>query len=123
MRLGQMFFTPQGRIRRRDYWLYGVLNVTFFFVFAVILYGTLAVLGLARPANGNGGGAWAYLYAPVFVWVSLCLTIKRLHDRGLSGWWAPLGLVPVAGWLWAIVVCGCLDGTPGENAYGPSPKP
>ena len=122
MRLGQMFFNADGRIRRRDYWLYGVLNVTFLFVFAVVLYGTLAVLGLAKPADGHGGGAWIYLYMPVFLWASLCMTIKRCHDRGLSGAWAILGLIPVIGWLWAIVVCGCLAGTPGDNAYGSMPK-
>ena len=55
MRLGIMLFTAQGRIRRRDYWLYSVLNFVFFLVFAVVLYGTLAVLGLAKPATGHGG--------------------------------------------------------------------
>ncbi len=122
MRLSQMFFDANGRIRRRDYWLYGALNFLFLFVFAVVLYGTLAVLGLARPADGHGGGAWIYLYMPVYLWASVCMTIKRCHDRGLAAAWAVLSLVPVIGWIWAVVVCGFLPGTSSDNAYGPSPK-
>ena len=123
MRLGPMLFTAGGRIRRRDYWLYSVVNVGAWFLFSAVLYGTLAVLGLAKPADSHGGGELSYLYLPVFVWASLCLTIKRLHDRDISAVWSVLGLVPVIGWIWAVVMCGCLDGTPGDNRYGPSPKP
>ncbi len=122
MRLGPMLFTASGRIRRRDYWLYSVINVGAWFLFSAVLYGTLAVMGLARPADGHGGGQWSYLYLPVFLWASLCLTTKRLHDRNVSAVWSVLGLVPVIGWIWSIVVCGCLDGTPGDNRYGPPSK-
>lgn len=122
MRLTQMFFSAKGRIRRRDYWLYGVLNFAFFFVFAAVLYGTLAVLGLAKPADGHGGGQWAYLWLPVYLWASVCMTIKRWHDRGKSGWWTLISLIPGIGFVWTLIECGILDGTPGDNAYGPSPK-
>jgi uncharacterized membrane protein YhaH (DUF805 family) len=30
--------------------------------------------------------------------------------------------VPIIGGLWTFVECGCLDGTPGSNRFGPSPK-
>ena len=121
MHLGSMFFSPRGRIGRRDYWLYSVLNFTFLFLFAFVLYAVLAVLGYARPADGHGGGQWAYLYAPLYIWAGLCLTIKRCHDRGKTGWWALAGLVPVVGWVWAIVACGVLAGAPEENRFGPPP--
>jgi len=31
-------------------------------------------------------------------------------------------LIPVIGGLWTLIECGFLDGTPGSNKYGPSPK-
>ena len=34
-----------------------------------------------------------------------------------------LGLVVTATKIWLFVIIGCLDGTPGANQFGPSPKP
>nr|WP_237183157.1 DUF805 domain-containing protein [Roseomonas gilardii] len=46
---------------------------------------------------------------------------KRWHDRGRSGWWNLLLLLPFIGWLWLFISLCCRDGTRGPNRYGPDP--
>jgi uncharacterized membrane protein YhaH (DUF805 family) len=57
-----------------------------------------------------------------YVWILLALQIKRWHDRDKSWVWIFISLIPLVGPIWALVECGFLDGTPGPNKYGPSPK-
>lgn len=52
----------------------------------------------------------AYLY--------LSANARRFHDRGKSGWWSLIGLIPIIGTIWVIIECGCLKGDPGSNQYG-----
>lgn len=60
------------------------------------------------------------LQVPV-IWILLAVSVKRLHDRGRSGGWLLLNLLPVIGQLWLFVECGCRRGVPGPNAYGADP--
>lgn len=55
------------------------------------------------------------------IWPGLAVSIKRWHDRGKSGWWILIALVPLIGGLWALIETGFLPGTPGTNEYGPDP--
>jgi len=66
---------------------------------------------------------------------SLAVTVRRLHDRNMSGWYLVgfigaiivLSLVPVVGPLLMVLleigylVLMVLPGTPGPNKYGPDP--
>ena len=49
------------------------------------------------------------------------VSVKRWHDRDRSGWWVLLNLLPVIGWLWALVDNGFVRGTRGPNRYGADP--
>lgn len=60
------------------------------------------------------------LYVPL-IWIGFAVGIKRWHDRGKSGWWILIGLIPVIGGIWTFVECGCLRGTFGANRYGEDP--
>ncbi len=61
---------------------------------------------------------------------SIAVTIRRLHDRDMSGWWygglwiagfIPLvNILAIFGYL-ALLVVLCLPGTEGPNRYGPDP--
>jgi len=81
--------------------------------------------------NGSNGGAAGLgivgliIYLAVLVlaiWVGLALQIKRWHDSDKSWVWIFISLIPFVGAIWALIECGFLDGTPGPNKYGPSPK-
>lgn len=70
-------------------------------------------------------GAVAIIFALIFLFISaivvLTLQIRRFHDQDRSGWFVLLNLIPYVGW--AIVLAFMLvDGTPGDNRFGPSPK-
>lgn len=65
----------------------------------------------------------------VIALMTFTVTIRRLHDRGHTGWlilvyWLR-GCVPfvniVSGLIYLIDV-GCVDGVPGPNQYGSDPK-
>ena len=51
---------------------------------------------------------------------NLAVTIRRLHDQDKSGWWLLISFIPFGGLV--LLVFMFIDGTPGENEYGPSPK-
>lgn len=67
------------------------------------------------------------IYSLICLIPSLSLLIRRLHDVGMSGWWALLliaMLIPLLNFLVAIalLVLFCIDGKPETNKWGPSPK-
>lgn len=63
------------------------------------------------------------------LFAQLPVTVRRLHDINLSGWWLLLfrlgEAIPYIGIFVSIaeiIIVGCWDGTPGENKYGSDPK-
>jgi uncharacterized membrane protein YhaH (DUF805 family) len=62
-----------------------------------------------------------YLYAIAIVIPSLAVTVRRLHDIDKSGFWYFINFVPLIGGIWLLILT-CMEGTGGENSYGPDPK-
>ena len=56
-----------------------------------------------------------------WLWCSIAIGAKRCHDRGRSGWYQLIGLIPLLGALWLFVDLGLLKGNAGENRFGPDP--
>jgi uncharacterized membrane protein YhaH (DUF805 family) len=54
-------------------------------------------------------------------WTSLAVGAKRCHDRGRSGWFQLISLIPFIGSLWLLVELGILKGKEGGNRFGPDP--
>lgn len=126
-----------GRSRRLEYWMFALLNV----IVAVVLMGLMLAGGLPLSALGNPEDP-QLSFSPIFwlamvlmlVWVlavlvpGIAVTVRRLHDRDMSGWWY-LGLIvlqfiPFVGLIASIafLVLMLLPGTPGPNRFGPDPK-
>lgn len=139
MTLEQKLFHFQGRIRRRDYWLCSILTTLFALCVAAV-----AVLGFGAGLEDENLSSGIWLIA---LWPNLALGVKRLHDRGRSGWFCvPFLIVPgilqevparlevgapvlffVNVWVfvllvWGLVEMGLRDSVPGTNRFGPSPK-
>lgn len=107
----QKFATFQGRARRREYW--------FFILFNAIISIALAITDISL--GGDSMGLLSGLYSLLIFLPSLAVTVRRLHDIDRSGWWLLLYVVPVVGVL-VILVFTVLDGTQGNNEFGPDPK-
>ena len=137
MSLIQFLFGFHGRVRRLHLWLY-VLAVMVIQGGIVWQFGHILNLphhhdmmmssDMGLISNHMGGiyivthNPFAGLFGLVLVWTHLAVFVKRWHDRNKSGWWMLINLIPFIGWLWSLIECGFLDGTPGPNTYGPDPK-
>src|SRR6185437_14805182 len=134
MRDWRNYFTFQGRLNRRPYWLMSLMIV-------VVFVAVGSVLGIFSRMIGTSDTAPALAVVGLFfiplivalMWSSLSISVRRLHDRDKSGWWilmfgvlpGVLGVLPVVGALlslpfsiWAFVELGCLRGAQGPNKYG-----
>lgn len=103
------YATFSGRARRREYWMYTLVNS--------LIFAALWLAGMV--ADFMFIVAILYMLA-VFV-PGLAVTVRRLHDTGRSGWWFFINFVPFVGGV-IVLVFMCLDSAPGDNAYGANPK-
>jgi uncharacterized membrane protein YhaH (DUF805 family) len=103
------YANAEGRARRKEYWMFVLFNLLFVLTAGIVdfLLGTFPVIYV--------------LYCLAIIVPSIAVSIRRLHDIGKSGWWMLIGLIPIIGGIWFLVLV-CTDGTPGANSYGPSPK-
>ena len=130
-------FSFKGRSTRLEYWRVQLLSV--------ILGALVGVISLVTIQWTRGFLFLGYL--PVLA-LSLAVCVRRLHDRGRSGWWyllfggGPLlsaqladasertvdplvflvfGLATLALGVWGLIEIGFLRGRPGPNRYGDDP--
>jgi uncharacterized membrane protein YhaH (DUF805 family) len=116
----QTLFSFSGRIRRSTFWLYALgMGVV---VGVVVGVGIMLASSSSGGAMGIVGSVIAFAAYIVALWAGLALQIKRWHDRDKSWVWIFIAFIPFVGAIWALVETGFLDGTPGPNKYGPSPK-
>lgn len=116
-----IWFSFEGRLRRADYWMKYILPIL---VISVVLSLVDALAGLMivlDDTTGAGIGILSSIFAIVSIWIALAAGAKRCHDRGRSGWFQLLLLLPVIGWIWLLVELCFLRGTDGENRFGPDP--
>jgi uncharacterized membrane protein YhaH (DUF805 family) len=138
-------FSLSGRMTRSDFWVTTIALTIVTVLLSVVLNSTIRIF--ERPVRI----ALIFLALQLLIaWPGYAISVKRGHDRGFSGWrtfWlnvvshgVPIALIVVpllmharpqwqgAFWVFAVLTIymavdyGCLDGTPGENKYGPSPK-
>ncbi|HEX7761347.1 MAG TPA: DUF805 domain-containing protein [Caulobacteraceae bacterium] len=130
MSIWQILFSFEGRIRRTHWWL-ARLGLGFGLVVLILVLGAIfAAIGAAGGgSSGAGGEAGALvvgsailLCLPLLIWTELAITAKRWHDRDKPAVMVLIIFIPFIGGIWTLVECGFLDGTPGPNQYGASPK-
>jgi uncharacterized membrane protein YhaH (DUF805 family) len=98
MSITEKLFSFNGRLRRRDWWLFvvllGVAQVIVQIVANMATGGSAAMF--TSPAAMSAPGAMAAfthslivraVVSLVFLWPALAIGVKRLHDRNRSGWW------------------------------------
>lgn len=116
-------FSPRGRLGRMQYFLQSIAIIGALFV---VIVGIVAVLLATEDVVGSDGlfvlgiAAIVLVYAVAAVLMAF-LSVKRLHDLNLSGWFFWVGLVPFVGFLFSIYML-FGPGTDGANQYGPVPS-
>lgn len=128
-----------GRSRRKEYWSFLLLNFVVYFVCAALMIaGGFSMAAMTNPgeaASVKAPGAGFFLGAGIFgiyflaiLIPSIAVTVRRFHDRNMSGWFfllfLVLSLIPFVGFLVSLgmLVLMCLEGTRGPNKFGPDPK-
>lgn len=147
MPFSSILFSFAGRLNRAPYWLASIgLGAAAAVLFVAVVI-SLAIAGASAAALTSSQmvmviviGGLVFLF---MIWITLALTIKRLHDRDKSAWWvllfylAPsilqaighragsagfiLALIGFGIGLWALVEIGFRRGTAGPNSYGHDP--
>lgn len=84
-----------GRSRRMEYWMFALFIVIVYAVcFALMLAGGFSLAAFADPANATPeapgivfwvGAALIALFALAIIIPSIAVTVRRLHDRNISG--------------------------------------
>jgi len=107
-----------GRARRKEYWMFQLINM----IILVVLFAALIppLITHSQSFLLLFLGVFLCVYALATIIPGLAVSVRRLHDADLSGWWVLVGLVPAGGII--LLVFHVLDGTPGPNRYGPNPK-
>lgn len=112
----QRYADFSGRSRRMEYWMFFVLNFAVSFI-ASILDGILGMTGMV----GGIYGPLTLLSGLALLVPSIAVAVRRLHDQDKSGWFLLLIFIPILGAI-ALLVFMFLEGTKGDNKYGPDPK-
>ena len=106
-----LFLADEGRLTRKPFWI-GTIVLSIVEVIVDLFVG--------RPESPVSVGI-SVIVGIALLYPSICLGIKRFHDRDKSGWWFLIILVPVIGTIWFFVETGFLRGTVGPNRFGPDP--
>lgn len=99
-----------------EYWMFFLLNVGVSVV-ASILDGILGMSGMI----GGVYGPLTVVAMLALIIPGIAVAVRRLHDQDKPGWWLLLVFVPIIGAI-VLLVFMFLEGTKGDNQYGPDPK-
>jgi uncharacterized membrane protein YhaH (DUF805 family) len=126
-----------GRSRRMEYWMFMLLNILVYLVLGALMFaGGFDLAAMSDPtAVPEEPGILFWIGAGLLgLWLlavlvpGIAVTVRRLHDRDMSGWWylgiIALSLLPLIGTVISLgfLVLMLLEGTKGPNRFGPDPK-
>lgn len=113
-----------GRSRRKEYWMF-ILLILIVGVGLGLVTGSFTTV--SDQADSFEMATWSsssillsVFYLAIII-PSLAVQVRRFHDQDKSGWLVLLNFIPLVGGL-IVLVFMCLEGTRGDNRYGPDPK-
>ncbi|WP_269931798.1 DUF805 domain-containing protein [Aminobacter sp. HY435] len=112
----------RARARRKEYWGYYLFWAISAVALSAIGFGIDGALGNldAGMEEPIAGFAFPGLFVLATLLPSIAVTIRRIHDLGLSGWFYLLILLPYVGGL-IIFVFTLIPSQKHENKWGPVP--
>ncbi len=148
----------KGRSCRKEYWFfvlsYNLISISLLSCYIITVWGALTIWGTMDNVFDWGDWIMLLICIPILLvllvsslvlfYLPIPLTVRRLHDIGLSGYWyfliifVPIALqlwnlldtdaalaVTIIAWIWSfvqLVVLGFIDSQKGTNKYGDNPK-
>jgi len=106
------YFNFDGRLGRRDFWMFVLFNFVISILITLIFN---TILRMDLVASSLAG-----IYSLAILIPSLGVSIRRLHDVGKSGMWILIGLIPLIG-IFVLLYFYLQDSQPADNQYGASP--
>lgn len=113
----EIFLTSDGRLNRLRYF-----KRTLFLAAPALLLYSMSIGSAYHGSNAGFSGALGLflLYCLICIVPGVMLSVRRLHDLNLSGWYYLATLIPVVGVLFSLYVL-FAPGTVGANKYGADP--
>ncbi|MEZ5695097.1 MAG: DUF805 domain-containing protein [Sphingomonadaceae bacterium] len=117
------------RSTRMEFWMFRLLFYVVLTIFIGLMIAGFVVSDFEEQSGNSAadisimvwiGLAGAGIWYLVCIIPSIAVCMRRFHDQDKSGWMWLIYFIPYVGWL-VIVVFMCLEGTRGENQYGPDP--
>ena len=105
------YATFNGRATRSEFWWWQL------FVLLVAFAG-----GIVDGIINLNSDVVAYLWALVTLLPGLAVSVRRLHDTDMSGWWLFIMMVPFIGAV-LLIAWWISEGTIGYNRFGADPRP
>lgn len=117
-----------GRSRRLEFWMFQLLNLIVVAILIALIFAGIPWSQVGEPgATPEQPGPLFWVgFVLAMIWgigtfiPSIAVQVRRFHDQDKTGWLWLLNFVPFGGFV--VLVLMCLEGTPGENSYGPDPK-
>lgn len=106
-----------GRTSRKDFWLFTLINtlVNYALTYLGALVG--ATISYNIGISPIEYSILAGIYSLIVFIPSLAIMVRRMHDINKSGWMILVSLIPLAGFIWLLVLL-CKKGNEGANNYG-----
>lgn len=134
--LREKYATFSGRASRSEFWWFYLFFLLVMIAAFVFFGASLAFFATSTAMLTVFGVISAIAYLAILI-PFFSVTVRRFHDRNLSGWWyglvfafnllpnampdsIPLLVISGLAAIASIVIC-CLKGTPGPNKFGPDP--
>lgn len=111
----QWFLSFTGRMQRGEWWL------IYLVVVGCVIFVSVSLAALEQQEPGAISSMIFLLIFAAAMWLMVASNVKRLHDRGRSGWFLLIGLIPF-GSIWVLIEVGFMSGVIGPNRYGPDPN-
>ena len=121
----------KGRARRKEFWIYTLIDRLIQLILLIGIF--FAFISNTTPNSIGKDGhsdifavgvlvsiALLAIYLLATILPTLAVTVRRLHDTDLSGWWFFTCLIPYVG-TFILLILLSLEGTKGNNRFGKDP--
>lgn len=122
-----------GRARRKEFWIFQLLQIpmALLVIIQIVIIDHLHLSDISSTTE-----YWDFLFMLfllcigliivliIILWTiaSLAITVRRLHDIGMSGAWILIILIPYIGAIFLSILLFFIDSQPGTNRWGKNPK-